>query len=133
MTACRAMSGSSLSRRQFLGAGAAAGAALVVPGRAPAFVRSRPQLTHGIQSGDVTADAGFVWARADRASRMLVEVSPTPRFNHGRGRVGSALLTPDHDFAGKVLVDHLPPGQQVFYRVTLEDFRGVRSEPAVGS
>ncbi|HKE80836.1 MAG TPA: alkaline phosphatase D family protein [Solirubrobacteraceae bacterium] len=128
------MSTSSLNRRQFLRAGAAAGAGLVAfPGRAPAFVRSRPQLTHGIQSGDVTTDAGFVWARADRASRMLVEVSPTPRFNHGRGRVGSALLTPDHDFAGKVLVDHLPPGQQVFYRVTLEDFGGVRSEPLVGS
>src|SRR5919204_554296 len=76
MTACRAMSGSSLSPRQFLCAGAAAGAALVVPSRAPAFVRSRPQLTHGIQSGDVTADAGFVWARADRPSRMLVEVAP---------------------------------------------------------
>jgi alkaline phosphatase D len=128
------MSSSSLNRRQFLRAGAAAGAGLVAfPGRAPAFIRSRPQFTHGIQSGDVTADAGFVWARADRVSRMLVEVSPTPRFNHGRGRVGSALLTPDHDFAGKVLVDHLPPGQQVFYRVTLEDFRGVRSEPLVGT
>jgi alkaline phosphatase D len=128
------MPSSSLNRRQFLRAGAAAGAGLVAfPGRAPAFIRSRPQLTHGIQSGDVTADAGFVWARADRASRMLVEVSPTPRFNHGRGRVSSALLTPDHDFAGKVLVDHLPPGQQVFYRVTLEDFRGVRSEPLIGS
>src|SRR5262245_40478464 len=132
--ACAGMSSSSLNRRQFHRAGAAAGAGLVAfPGRAPAFVRSRPQLTHGIQSGDVTAKSGYVWARADQPSRMLVEISPTPRFNRGRGQVRSALLTPDHDFAGKVLVDHLPPDQQVFYRVTLEDFSGVRSEPAVGS
>ena len=49
------MSDTSLSRRQFLRAGAAGGAALLAaPGRAPAFVRSRPQLTHGIQTGDVT-------------------------------------------------------------------------------
>jgi alkaline phosphatase D len=126
------MSGASFSRRQFLTTGAAAGAALVVPSRAPAFLRSRPQLTHGIQSGDVTADAGFVWARADRPSRMLVEIAPTPRFKYAR-RVRGPVLTPDHDLAGKVLVDGLPPGQQVFYRVTLEDFRGVRSEPLIGS
>jgi alkaline phosphatase D len=129
------MSSTSLSRRQFLRAGAAAGAAFVAtPGRAPAFVRSRPQLTHGIQSGDVTADAGIVWARADRPSRMLVEVAPTPRF-HGARRLRGPILTPDHDFAGKVLVDRLAPGQPLFYRVTLEDLHraGLRSEPQVGS
>src|SRR5919204_126451 len=94
MTACRAMSGSSLSRRQFLGAGAAAGAA--------------------------------------RPSRMLVEVAPTPRFDHAR-RLRGPVLTPDHDLAGKVLVDGLPAGQQVFYRVTVEDPHGAQSEPAVGT
>jgi alkaline phosphatase D len=104
------MTAASLSRRQFLRAGAGAGAALVVaPRRAPAFVRSRPQLTHGIQSGDVTADAGIVWARADRPSRMLVEVAPTPRFHHAQ-RFRGPILTPDTDFTGKVLVDDLRPG-----------------------
>jgi alkaline phosphatase D len=130
-----AMPATSLSRRQFLRAGAAAGAALVVaPGRAPAFVRSRPQLTHGVQSGDVTADAGIVWARADRPSLMLVEVARTPRFQHAQ-RFRGPILTPDTDFTGKVLVDDLRPGKQAFYRVTLEDLDrpGLRSEPAVGS
>jgi alkaline phosphatase D len=130
-----AMPATSLSRRQFLRAGAAAGAALVVaPGRAPAFVRSRPQLTHGVQSGDVTADAGIVWARADRPSLMLVEVARTPRFQHAQ-RFRGPILTPDTDFTGKVLVDDLRPGKQAFYRVTLEDLdrHGLRSEPAVGS
>ena len=125
----------SLNRRQFLRAGTAAGVSLAAfPGSAPAFLRSRPKLTHGIQSGDVTADAGIVWARADRPSRMLVEVATTPRFNHARTLRGP-ILTPDHDLAGKVLVDDLPAGQQIFYRVTLEDLSShkARSEPAVGS
>lgn len=125
----------SLNRRQFLRAGTAAGVSLAAfPGSAPAFLRSRPQLTHGIQSGDVTADAGIVWARADRPSRMLVDVATTPRFNHARTLRGP-ILTPDHDLAGKVLVEDLPAGQQIFYRVTLEDLYShkARSEPAVGS
>jgi alkaline phosphatase D len=129
------MSSTSLSRRQFLRVGAAGGAALLAaPGRAPAFVRSRPQLTHGIQSGDVTADSAIVWARADRPSRMLVEIAPTPGFRHAR-RVRGPVLTPDHDFAGKVLVDGLEPGRPVAYRVTLEDLYrpGLRSEPLTGS
>ena len=64
-----------LSRRQFLQATAVAGATLVAaPGRAPAFVRSRPVLTHGVQSGEVAMRSGVVWTRADRPSRMLVQV-----------------------------------------------------------
>jgi alkaline phosphatase D len=129
------MSSTSLSRRQFLRAGAAGGAALLAaPGRAPAFVRSRPQLTHGIQSGDVTADSAIVWARADRPSRMLVDIAPTAGFRHPR-RLRGPILTPDHDFAGKVLVDGLESGRPVAYRVTLEDLYrpGLRSEPLTGS
>ena len=34
----------------------------------------RPLITHGVQSGDVSANSAMVWARADRPSRMLVEV-----------------------------------------------------------
>ena len=41
----------------------------------------RPVITHGIQSGDVSADSGVVWARSDRPSRMLVEVATTESFN----------------------------------------------------
>src|SRR5262245_58038464 len=131
------MSARSLNRRQFLraGAGAAAGVSLAAfPGAAPAFVRSRPKLPYGIQSGDVTADSAIVWARGDRPSRMLVEVDTTPRFKHARTLRGP-ILTPDHDLAGKVVLGDLHADQQVFYRVTLEDLssHAVRSEPAVGS
>jgi len=124
-----------LSRRQFLRAGAAAGATVVaLPGRAPAFVRSRPQLTHGIQSGDVSGRTAVVWGRADRPSRMLVEVARTPRFSNSE-RIDGPLLTPEHDFSGKVLVDDLHPGRETFYRVTLQDLDdpGLLSAPLTGS
>jgi alkaline phosphatase D len=123
---------SSLSRRQFIRTGALAGAAVAVtPGRAPAFVRSRPQLTSGIQSGDVTSDSAIVWARADRPSRMIVELGGR---HHGR-RIEGPVLLPEHDLAGKVRLDHLPAGAEIDYRVSLQDLRnpGVRSEPLAGS
>jgi alkaline phosphatase D len=126
---------SSLNRRQFLRAGAAGGAALLAfPNRAPAFVRSRPSLTHGIQSGDVTARSGIVWARADRPSRMLVEVARTPRFRDAEV-IRGPLLTPDSDFTGKLRLGGLRPGDETFYRVTLQDLDdpGRTGRPAVGS
>jgi alkaline phosphatase D len=123
-----------IRRRDFLRTAAAAGTAFVAfPGRAPAFVRSRPQLTHGIQSGDPSARGGVVWARADRPSRMRVEVARTPRMHDAR-LIEGPVLGPDSDFTGKVFVDGLTPGREVFYRVTLEDSTdpGLRSEPLTG-
>ena len=115
------MPASRLNRRDFLAAGAAGGAALaVLPRRAPALIRSRPTLTHGIQSGDVTNRSAVVWARADRPSRMRVEVARTPRFRDVR-LIDGPVLTPDTDFTGKVRLDALQSGRETFYRVTLED------------
>jgi alkaline phosphatase D len=84
------------------------------------FAASRPLLTHGLQSGDVTAEAAVVWARADRPSRLLVEASTTESF----GDVCCATFAdalPESDFTAKVLLDELPAGQQIFYRVTPQD------------
>src|SRR3569833_632808 len=53
----------------------------------------RPAVSHGVQSGDASTDSGMVWARADRASRMQVEISTVESF------------TPIHS---GVLVDALP-------------------------
>ena len=76
---------SRLNRRDFLRAGAAGGAALAVfPRRAPALIRSRPTLTHGVQSGDVTSRSAVVWARADRPSRMRRRGRPRPAFRDVR-------------------------------------------------
>jgi alkaline phosphatase D len=124
-----------LSRRQFLRNGAVAGAAVVAfPGRAPAFVRSRPVLTHGIQSGEVTPVSGVVWARADRPSRMLVRLGER-HGRHGGRWIEGPVLTERTDLTGKLKLNSLPPGREVDYRVALQDLRnpGVRSEPMEGS
>src|SRR4051812_29991156 len=74
------------------------------PFAAPAPARpERPVLTHGVQSGDVLAGSGLVWARADRPSRMVVEVSADADFRRSR-TIRGPILTPDTDFTGKLRV-----------------------------
>src|SRR5215813_14100479 len=75
---------SRLTRRRFL-AGAAAGTSAATVLR-PYLSRAndRPVITHGVQSGDVSVDSGVVWARADRPSRMLVEVATSESFRGAR-------------------------------------------------
>jgi alkaline phosphatase D len=99
---------------------------------APAFAPSgRPVLTHGVQSGDVLPGSGLVWARADRPSRMLVEVADNPEFRKSKTYRGPDL-TPDTDFTGKLRVPG--EGRTVYYRVTAEDLDGRNvSEAVTGS
>ena len=84
-----------LSRRAFLGASLAAGAASVArrsplwtPAQgAPAIIpaeRLRPVLPGGVQAGDVLNDRAVVWSRADRAARWFVEWDTSDRFRNAR-------------------------------------------------
>ena len=101
-------------------------AALAEPGP------DRPQITHGVQSGDVSVDLGVVWARADRPSRMLVEVATTDSFRD----IQSAVLVdalPESDFTAKALIEDLPPSQDIFYRISFQDLSSaVFGEPSIG-
>ena len=109
-----------LTRRRFL---RTAAAALVASGTARTYLSraaDRPAITHGVQSGDVTADSAIVWARADRGARMLVEISATESF----ARVIGASYTdarPEADCTAKALIRDLPAGEDVFYRVRFQD------------
>jgi len=109
------------SRRQFLQLlGAAATGAF---GHAPAIVRaqsSMPVVDYGVASGDVGVDRALVWAHADRPSRMIVEYSTTERFSRVQ-RVRGSLATPETGLTARAALRGLPPGQQVFYRVSFED------------
>lgn len=72
-----------LSRRKFLATSATAGAASAMGGFfMPSISRAadRPMITHGVQSGDVTANTACIWGRADRASRMITEIATTEGF-----------------------------------------------------
>jgi alkaline phosphatase D len=129
-----------MDRRTLLRSGLATGAGIAaVPllgsGVSAAWRPSgRPVLTHGVQSGDATAESAVVWSRADRAGRMRVEVSRRPDFRGARA-VRGPVLTPDADFTGKVRLRGLPAGERLHYRVRVEslDRPGLFSEPLVGS
>jgi alkaline phosphatase D len=96
------------------------------------FAPDRAQITHGIQSGDVTADSGVVWSRADRPSRMLVEVATTDSFRDIKSAVYVDAL-PESDFTAKALLENLPAGQDIFYRISFQDLSSaVFGEAQVG-
>src|SRR5919198_5717360 len=99
-----------LTRRRLLAGSSAAAAFTVAGGIASPFIsraNDRPVITHGVQSGDVSVDSGVVWARADRPSRMLVEVATTDSFKDIRHAVFVDAL-PESDFTAKVLLQDLP-------------------------
>jgi alkaline phosphatase D len=125
--------GAALTRRRFL-THAAALAAPPAFGGFPFVSRAadRPIITHGVQSGDVATDSGVVWSRTDRPSRMLVEIAATERFKHIRHAVFVDAL-PESDFTAKTLIEGLPPGQEIFYRIRFQDLDcAAFGEPMVG-
>jgi alkaline phosphatase D len=123
------------SRRRFLVTSASTAIATLGGIARPHIARAadRPLITHGVQSGDVSIDSGVVWARADRPSRMLVEVATTDSFRNIRHAVFVDAL-PETDFTAKVLIQDLPAGQDIFYRVRFQDLFSptIVSEPMVG-
>jgi len=80
----------------------------------------RPRIASGLASGDVSTDSAVVWSRADRPARMHVECSTVESFKTIIG-VASSDALPESDFTSKALLDGLPPGQDIFYRVRFED------------
>jgi alkaline phosphatase D len=107
-----------VSRRHFLKGATGALGAVAIPYLSRAA--DRPSVTHGVQSGDVSTDGGVVWARADRPSQMLVEISTAESFRDARVLPPIAAL-PESDFTAKMLLENLPSGQDIFYRIRFRD------------
>ena len=129
-----------VSRRKFLTTTATvtatAGAASAMGGFfMPSISRAadRPLITHGVQSGDVTANSACIWGRADRASRMITEIATTENFAHSV-KIPHVDVLPERDFAGKIALRDLPAGQDVFYKIHFENLDDGRasSEPVIG-
>jgi alkaline phosphatase D len=124
-----------LTRRQLLFRSASTITAAALGGLArPNLSRAadRPQISCGIQSGDVSAGSAVVWAHADRPARMMVECSTTESFsNIVAARSLDALPASDH--TAKLAIDGLPADQDIFYRVRLADFdAGLAGQSQVG-
>ncbi len=94
---------------------------------------ARPQLTHGIQIGDVLPDRAIVWSRSDRPGRMLVEYSFQPDFIDSR-IIQGPLAFKNTDYTARIDLTGLPAGQDVFLRVLFQDInnRRVLSQPGYG-
>jgi len=128
-------SGAMPTRRAVLKTASASAALTLIGGIARpslSFAPDRAQITHGVQSGDVSEGGGMVWARADRPARMLVEVATSDSFRDIRGQVFVDAL-PVTDFTAKALLEDLPPDQDIFYRISFQDLSSaVFGEPQVG-
>jgi len=125
-----------LTRRRFVATAASSLSLTTLGGVAKPYLSraaDRPVITHGVQSGDVSTDSGVVWARSDRPSRMQVEVATTDSFSVIRSAVCVDAL-PESDFTAKALIEGLPPGQDIFYRIRFQDHSSptILSEPLVG-
>jgi alkaline phosphatase D len=124
------------TRRGFLVTAATAGLGVLAGGLArPGLSRAadRPRITHGLQSGDASLHSGVVWARVDRPARVTFDIATTESFRDLARSVAIDAL-PESDFAVKALIDGLPAGQDIFYRVRCQDLAEptLAGEPAIG-
>lgn len=122
-----------MERRHFLGLGLTGSTLATGMGLLPSVLHAqtapaaitrdnaRALLTSGVQSGDVLAHSAIVWARASRDARMWLEWSTTANFANPTRLRGPDLLS-STDGTGRIDLQGLPAGQDIFYRVSLEDF-----------
>src|SRR3989442_12637209 len=125
-----------VSRRRFLTTAAASTAVSAVSGIGKPYLSraaDRPLITHGIQSGAVSLGSAVIWARADRPARMLAEVATTDSFKTIHRAVFVDAL-PESDFTANALIDGLPAGQDIFYRIRFQDLASptIVGEPMTG-
>ncbi len=86
---------------------------------------SRPQMAHGIQSGDPQADGAIIWTRSDRPARLWLDWSTTASMANAT-RVRGPYLLEDSDYTGRLDLRGVPAGQDIFYRVVLQDLHNER-------
>jgi len=112
---------------------AASSATALLPKRVYAQRGDRPRLEGGVQAGDPTFIQVTLWARSDRAARLVVEWSTTESFAEARQLEGP-LAGPDADFTAQLRLVGLPAGQTIFYRLRFVEpaSGGFSSEPASG-
>lgn len=110
-----------IDRRLLIKAGTFGLAALSIPGAAQALFAGRG-FTHGVASGEPSADSVLLWTRyvADSDTRLTAEVSPTPDFARPISG-GSVTASGARDHIAKLTVSGLKPDSWYFYRFVAAD------------
>ena len=114
---CGSLSGV-ITRRSFL-IGAVSTTAAACARSAQVRSSPPPQITHGVQSGNVERGKALIWARSSEPARMVVEWDTTDRFDRPRA-VAGPVVTPDTGLAATVAINGLPDAQTIFYRARFE-------------
>ncbi|MDP9810583.1 alkaline phosphatase D [Rhizobium tibeticum] len=124
------------TRRRFLSSMGAVGGLAVAGLATPYYARGsarRPVFASGVQSGDVDAKSAMIWTQVDRPARLHIEYSTSDKFANAV-RVAPIDVTPQTGLAGKLLLENLPPDQEIFYRFRAADLQDINdlSEPILG-
>jgi len=124
-----------MDRRQFLKISAAMGASLAWGGaiakRSKSGWRERRDLyPQGVASGDPDDNSVLLWTRRPYAdgrkdAKLLVEVAHDPDFTRVIATT-AARVSAESDWTCRVLVGHLPPGREYWYRFVDEEGNGSR-------
>ena len=86
------------TRRRLLATGAATTLLTAAGGIGRPYLSraaDRPQISHGVQSGDVSAEGAVIWARTDKPAHMLAEVSTTDSFKTIQRAVFASTACPN--------------------------------------
>ena len=121
------------TRRSFLAAAAAAGAAPILLGDPllrllpSVAAQARKVFRHGVASGDPLADRVILWTRVSGSGltarpRVRWEIARDEAFRQIAGR-GELFTNASRDFTVKIDVPHLEPGSTYYYRFEAEGER----------
>jgi alkaline phosphatase D len=113
--------------------GAAVAGALTqsVPARAQNDAPAPPSILSGVASGDVTPHSAVIWSRCDRPAEMFVESSPPAGMGY-RVITGPIPATAATGHTAKAVLNNLPSGQVIQYRVWFRDEKGLLSAAQEG-
>lgn len=116
-----------IGRREFLAGlgGLAAAPALITPARAQLAIAD------GVMAGDVMPDSAVIWARTSISSKMVVNWSTDAAFRKAT-RIEGPIATARSGGSAQLVLDGLPSGREIFYRVHFETPDGGASAPAMG-
>ncbi|AFZ57827.1 alkaline phosphatase D family protein [Anabaena cylindrica FACHB-243] len=133
-----------LKRRQFLLQAAMTSSSIVATNlgsksglaQTPAFItldKNRPSIPYGVASGDINGNSAVIWSRCDCTARMIIEYAADENFRNSR-RIWGQVAAANTDFTTRTYLGNLPPGQDIFYRVTFQDLKdtNIYSAPVIG-